>query len=73
MSFALKLFALLIQNNGLPNLTRLAVANGLGQRFCDEKRRDFGKHSCKRSWMVAKEPASSLLQGKAPVITSCCN
>lgn len=31
------------------NLTRLVAVNGLGQRFCVEKRRDLGKHSCNRS------------------------
>jgi hypothetical protein len=33
----------------------------------------LGKHSCNRSWMAAKEAASSLLHGRAPVVTNRCN
>ena len=33
----------------------------------------LGKHSCNRSWIAAKEAASSLLQGRAPVVTNRCN
>jgi hypothetical protein len=32
----------------------------------------LGKHSCNRSWIAAKEAASSWLHGRAPVVTNRC-
>ena len=48
--------------------------DGLGQRTCwADNCLDLGKHSCNRSWMAAREAASSLLHGRAPVVTKRCN